>query len=67
MEEMDKLAALSFLAKNNPVCDNCARGNLEEIRISAGLYQVVKDIVLGDKESFKWIELEGMIRQATAF
>ncbi|MBC8488411.1 MAG: hypothetical protein H8D45_20480 [Bacteroidetes bacterium] len=67
MEKMDKLAALSYLAINNPVCENCVRGNMEEIRIAAGLYQLVKDIVLGDKETFKQKELETMIRDATTF
>lgn len=67
MEQLDKLSALKYLAKHNPVCDDCARGDLNQIRKAAGLYQVVKDITTSDKQTFGQDELDKLIRQATAF
>lgn len=67
MEKMDKLSAISYLTNNKPVCDNCLRGNLEEIRIAVGLYQSVKDIVAGNQDVFSQIELDAMVNNATSF
>ncbi len=64
---MDKLAAINYLANNNPVCNDCARGNLEQIRKAAGLYQVVKDIMLGDKKFHSQEDLDMKIKQSTTF
>ena len=67
MEKMDKLSAISYLTNNKPVCENCLRGNLEEIRIAAGLYQLVKDIVAGNQDVFSQPELDDMVNKAVSF
>ncbi len=64
---MEKHSALIYVVENNPVCDNCARGNLDDIRASAGLYQLLKDIISNKKKSFSLEELETMVKQATSF
>jgi len=67
MNKMDKLATISYLVNNNPVCNDCARGNLEQIRKAAGLYQMVKEIILGDKMFHSQEDLEEKIKQITTF
>ena len=64
---IDKLEALQYIVKSNPVCDNCIRGNLKEIRIAAGLYQLVKDISSGDQEHFSQAELDNLVQRSTQF
>lgn len=64
---MDKLSALKYITKHNPVCDDCARGDLNQIRKAAGLYQLVKELTTSDQESFGQDELDKWIGQATAF
>lgn len=64
---MEKHSALIYVIENNPVCDNCARGNLDDIRASAGLYQLLKDIISSKKESYNHEELETMVKHATSF
>ncbi len=67
MEEMDKLAALNYLTINNPICIDCARGSLEQIRLAAGLYQLVKDIVADKQDTYTQQELNAKIIEATTF
>ncbi len=67
MKEFDKLSALDYLVRNNPLCDNCARADLEEIRIAAGLYGLVRDMVGSDRNDYSREELDEKIRKATAF
>lgn len=67
MNKMDKLASISYLVNNNPVYADCARGNLEQIRIAAGLYQVVKDLMLENKIFHSQEDLDNKIRQSTTF
>ena len=67
MDNLNKLVALDYLTKNNPLCDGCLRANLEEIRIAAGLYQVVLQIVSATKDTFSKKQLDQMIRSATTF
>ena len=67
METMDKLSALNYITQNKPVCDNCLRGNLEQIRMAAGLYQLVKDIVGGNQDIFLQKDIDVKIKLATTF
>jgi len=67
MESMDKLSAISYIANSNPVCANCLRGNLEQIRMAAGLYQLVKDIVSENQATFSQEYLDGKIAQISLF
>jgi hypothetical protein len=67
MESMDKLTALSYLTANQPICDNCLRGNLEQVRMAAGLYQLVKDIMTAKQETFSQEDLDTKIREVTTF
>jgi len=53
--------------EHNPICGDCARGNLNELRKSAGLYQVIKDMVASGRDSYTVEELEGWIQKAVAF
>ncbi|MBC8486642.1 MAG: hypothetical protein H8D45_11450 [Bacteroidetes bacterium] len=64
---MDKLTALAYLVNNNPVCNDCARGNLEQIRLAAGLYQLVKDVLSSDNKLYEQQELDTKVLQATTF
>ena len=64
---MDKLAALKYITSHNPVCTDCARGNLEQVRKAAGLYQLVKDIIAGQQDSFSPQDLDAHITEATTF
>ena len=67
MQEFDKLTALDYLVKNNPLCENCARADLEEIRIAAGLYGVIRELIGSGRNSFSRDEIDGKIRRATSF
>ena len=67
MDMMDKNAAIHYILSNNAICNDCARGNLNEVRRAAGLYQLLKDIASGSKASFTVDELSGLIAQATSF
>ena len=67
MDKLDKLMALKYLANNNPLCDNCARADLEEIRIAAGLYGVVREMLNSPEVSFTTEAIDEKIRKATAF
>ena len=67
MEKMDKHTALVYIVRNNPVCTDCARGNLEQIRLAAGLYQLVKDVISSDKNLYDQQELDTKVLKATTF
>jgi len=42
---MDKYDAIAYIINNNPVCEDCVRADLEQVRIAAGLYQLLKEII----------------------
>ena len=67
MKTFDKLDALHYLANNNPLCDNCLRADLEEIRIAAGLYRLVREIVNAPQDKFTMEYLDDRISAATTF
>lgn len=67
MKTYDKLGALQYLVSNNPLCDNCARADLEEIRIAAGLYGVVREIINAPQDIYATEYLDDRIRAATTF
>lgn len=67
MEKFDKIQALRYLTTNNPLCDNCARADLEELRIAAGLYQLVLEIVDSRDTEFPRDYLDRKISLATTF
>ena len=67
MEKMDIHTSLVYIVKNNPVCTDCARGNLEQIRLAAGLYQLVKDVISSDKNLYDQQELDSKVLKATTF
>jgi len=67
MEELDRLSALQYLIKNNPLCDNCVRADLEEIRIAAGLYGVVMNLLNDSRDTFSREYIDKLISTATAF
>jgi len=67
MKKLNKLSALKFITKQNPVCDDCSRGDLEQVRKAAGLYQLIKDVMVEDKNSYNEEELNLKITQATTF
>jgi hypothetical protein len=67
MEMMDKYAAIHYIISNNPVCVDCARGNLEHLRMAAGLYQLLKDIASGNKGTYTIDELAGLIARAISY
>ncbi len=64
---MDKLSALKYLTTNQPICDNCLRGNLEQVRMAAGLYQLVKDIMADKQETFSKEDIDAKITEVTSF
>jgi len=64
---MNKIDSVQYIVNNNPVCSDCARGNLEQIRTAAGLYQVIKEIVSGDKNIWSSAELDKLVDRATSF
>ena len=67
MKTLDTFQSIIYLVEHNPVCGDCARGNLEELRKSAGLYQVIKDMVASGRESYSIEELDAEIQKATTF
>ncbi len=67
MESMDKLSALKYLTTKQPICDNCLRGNLEQVRMAAGLYQLVKDIMAAKQEIFSQEDMDAKITEVTTF
>ncbi len=67
MEPMNKITALSYLTNNQPICDNCLRGNLEQVRMAAGLYQLVKDIIATKQETFSQEDIDAKITEVTSF
>ena len=67
MIEFGKLEALQYLVTNNPLCDNCARADLEEIRIAAGLYAVVRELLADTSTVFSKEDLDNRIRVASSF
>jgi hypothetical protein len=67
MHQLDKLIALQYLVRNNPLCDNCVRADLEEIRIAAGLYHVVREILESGQEIYRQEEIDRKIKAATSF
>ncbi len=67
METMDKNAAMHYIVSNNPVCTDCARGNLQHLRMAAGLYQVLKEIVSDEKEIYTFEDLNELVLRATRY
>jgi hypothetical protein len=67
MDKLDKLAALEYIVKNNNLCDNCNRANINEIRIAAGLYLELVDIINSPEKSFSMDDLTGRITKAVSF
>jgi len=67
MESMDKLSTLKYLTTNQPICDNCLRGNLEQVRMAAGLYQLVKDMIAAEQEAFSQEDIDAKITEVTSF
>ena len=67
MDTLDKFESLKYIVLNNPVCMNCVRGNLEEVRMAAGLYQLIKDILTDKKVHFDMEELDQKIKHAVYF
>jgi len=67
METMDKHAAMEYILSNNPVCTDCARGNPGQVRMAAGLYQLLKNIASSRIETFTAEELNRFIKTATEF
>jgi hypothetical protein len=67
MEKLDKLAAIEYIVKNNNLCDSCNRANINEIRIAAGLYLELADIIISPEKSFSMDELTGRITKASSF
>jgi hypothetical protein len=67
MDSLDKLTALEYIVMNNNLCTACNRADINEIRIAAGLYLELADIILSDKKSFTVEELDGRIKKAGSF
>ena len=67
MEQLDKLAALEYIVKNSTLCETCNRANINEIRIAAGLYIEMADIIMGNEKSFTLDILKERINQAGTF
>lgn len=67
MERLNKISALTYLVANNPLCDNCVRADLEEIRIAAGLYHLVRELVESPDEHYTREQIDRKISNATAF
>jgi hypothetical protein len=67
MNPLDKYQSIVYIVEHHPVCDDCSRGNLNEIRKAAGMYQSVKDILNDTREHFKKEELDELIRKAAGF
>ena len=67
MDKLDKLAALEYIVKNNNLCDNCNRASINEIRIAAGLYLELVDIINSPENSFLINDLTERIKKAVSF
>jgi hypothetical protein len=67
MEHLDKLTALGYIIKNNNLCTACNRANINEIRIAAGLYIELADIILSNEKSFTIEDLANRIKKAGVF
>jgi hypothetical protein len=67
MEHLEKLNALEYIIKNNHLCTACNRANIYEIRIAAGLYLELADIILGNEKTYTIDELAERIKKAGAF
>jgi hypothetical protein len=67
MHKLDKLAALEYIVKNNTLCESCNRANINEIRIAAGLYLEMADIINSPEKSFTLDDLTGRIKKAGSF
>ena len=67
MKGFDRYSALEYLVSHNPLCENCVRADLEEIRIAAGLYSVVRELVGSGRNDYSREELDERIRIATLF
>jgi hypothetical protein len=67
LDSLDKLTALEYIVKNNNLCNACNRANINELRIGAGLYLELADIILSIEKSFTVEELDGRIKKAGSF
>jgi hypothetical protein len=67
MDKLDKLAALEYIVRNNNLCQSCNRANINEIRIAAGLYLELVDIINSPEKSFSMDDLTGRIKKAGSF
>ena len=67
MEQLSKLSALNYLVTNNPLCDNCVRADLEEIRIAAGLYHAIRELLESSDEHYTREQIDRKIAKATTF
>jgi len=67
MEHLEKLNALEYIIKNNNLCTACNRANINEIRIAAGLYLELAEIILSNEKSFTVENLNNRINIATSF
>jgi hypothetical protein len=67
MEHLEKLNALEYIIKNNNLCTACNRANIDEIRIAAGLYLELADIILSKDTSFTIKDLANRIKKAGVF
>ena len=67
MEHLEKLNALEYIIKNNNLCTACNRANINEIRIAAGLYVELAEIIMGNEKTYTMDELAERIKKAGAF
>jgi ankyrin repeat protein len=67
MDSLDKLTALEYIVKNNNLCNACNRADINEIRVAAGLYLELADIILSNEKSFTIDDLAKRIKKAGAF
>ena len=67
MEHLEKMNALEYIIKNNNLCTACNRANINEIRIAAGLYLELAEIILGNEKTYTIEELAERIKKAGAF
>jgi len=67
MDSLDKMAALEYIVKNNNLCNACNRADINEIRVAAGLYLELADIILKSEKSFTIEDLSNRIKKASSF
>lgn len=67
MDSLDILTALEYMVKNNKLCNACNRADINEIRIAAGLYLELADIILSNEKSFRIDDLAKRIKKAGPF